>query len=719
MNVSTHSGVGVYTVAGSSTARELPEYLRRKRARSSKKDPDYANRVELLQDFEFPGASSCVRVSDDGNWLMSTGTYKPQIRVHHLPDLSLSYSRHTNALNLKFILLSRDISKSLHLQNDRFLEFHGQGSLHHTLRIPRYGRDLVYNRRDAEALIPAVGVNSDGLGEVYRLNLELGRFMKCYEIEVGGDDMLTPGGGALQGGIRVGAVNTAACAEHSHNLLAFGTSIGTVEFWDSRCQASIGTLEMPSSTLDGSTPEVTALEFDRGGMNIAAGDSSGITYLYDLRSPVPIQKKDQGYGLPIKNLSFLESSGSFRSRTAEPMLLSADKKVIKIWNRETSKNWAYIEPAVNLNHVEWCPDSGMILTANEGSQQHAFFIPQLGPAPKWCSFLDNIVEEMAEDAADPHAYGNSTAGAIYDNYKFLTMSQLQTLNIDHLVGKTSLLRPYLHGYFVSQKLYEEARLITNPTLWEDERKKRIKQKIEDARESRIRGNKKVLVKQNRQLVEKILEREERNERRKAKRALANGGDEPPVKPLAEPKEERLTLLNDPRFAEIFNDEQFVIDEESRDFAEKNPVRKPESKLPKGKTAVDDEMDERDALHGRSRDDSDDLDASSDEQEAPKRISEPKHNLFKPRNGVSNSSEPQFRVLSHRSLKESSHSSRTFRSQLSRVKHTVKKERGSGSLNGRHEMSFVPERKSMPGKVMKSVKRDGNRRSASGNALRRF
>jgi len=73
MKVSTHSSVPVYTIAGANTSRPLPEWLIRKRKRSLKKDPEFANRVELLQDFEFEEASSCVRVSEDGNWVMSTG----------------------------------------------------------------------------------------------------------------------------------------------------------------------------------------------------------------------------------------------------------------------------------------------------------------------------------------------------------------------------------------------------------------------------------------------------------------------------------------------------------------------------------------------------------------------------------------------------------------------------------------------------------------------
>lgn len=73
MKLSNSSSVPVYTISGSSTARPLPEWLARKRKRSLKNDPEYANRVELLQDFEFEEASQCIRVSEDGQWVMSTG----------------------------------------------------------------------------------------------------------------------------------------------------------------------------------------------------------------------------------------------------------------------------------------------------------------------------------------------------------------------------------------------------------------------------------------------------------------------------------------------------------------------------------------------------------------------------------------------------------------------------------------------------------------------
>ena len=73
MKLTNPADIPVYTISGSSTARPLPEWLARKRKRSLKNDPEFANRVELLQDFEFEEASCCIRVSEDGEWVMSTG----------------------------------------------------------------------------------------------------------------------------------------------------------------------------------------------------------------------------------------------------------------------------------------------------------------------------------------------------------------------------------------------------------------------------------------------------------------------------------------------------------------------------------------------------------------------------------------------------------------------------------------------------------------------
>ncbi|CAG8951206.1 hypothetical protein HYFRA_00007953 [Hymenoscyphus fraxineus] len=642
MKLTNPNDVPVYTISGASTARPLPDWLARKRKRSLKNDPEYANRVELLQDFEFEEASTCIRVSEDGEWVMSTGTYKPQIHTHYLPHLSLSFARHTTSLNHSFVLLSSDYSKSLHLQVNRKLEFHTPGGCHYETRLPRYGRDLVYDKQSAEALVPAVGVNAEGSGEVYRLNLEVGRFMKSYEVDVGGDDLTTSGG--LQGGINTGSVNCAAIAEDSHNLLAFGTSIGTVEFWDSRSKARVGILA-------GQEGQITALDFDRSGLSLATGSSEGIVQLFDLRRPVPILRKDQGYGYAINTLMHMTTSSQ------EKKILSADKRIIKIWDEADGTAWTSVEPAVDINSVAWCKQSGMVLTANEGKQQHAFFIPQLGPAPKWCSFLDNMVEEMAEEAP----------AETYDNYKFLTLPELKSLNLGHLVGTTNLLRPYMHGYFVASKLYEEARLIANPYIWDDERTKRVKEKVEKERASRIRGGKKVKVNQN--LVDKMLKRQERRQ----------------------VVDQDKGVLGDERFGKLFEDEEFAVDERSREFQMLNPSTKVGT------------AGQPSAVGAGS--DSDDSEGSDSDGNAPK----PKEKV-----------KPEMRISSS-SYKKSGHQKQdTSLGGRSQGNGRISKNRGD--VVGERSITFAPagrKKEEKPKPTERKGRRDDGRRSASGNVFRKL
>ena len=541
--------------------------------------------------------------------------------------------------------------------------------------------------------------------------------MRGYEIDVGGDDLTFTGGGALQGGISTGSVNTAAIAEESHNLLAFGTSLGTVEYWDPRSRRRMGLLRgLTEPDLIDGRQEITALEFAPSGLQVATGSSTGLIHLYDLRSPIPLLKKDQGYGYPIHTLIFLASSTSTRSQVSEPKILSADKRIMKIWEAQTGSPWTSVEPAVDLNSVAWCKDSGMLLTANEGRQQHSFFIPQLGPAPKWCSFLDNLVEEMAEDSNDPKAFTSQKAGNVYDNYKFLTTQQLKSLNLAHLIGTTSLLRPYMHGHFVAQRLYEEAKLIADPFVWREERNKRIKEKIDAERESRIRGNKKIAAKVNKRLAEKMLERAEKNERRIAKRALEKAGDddmmgeEPRIANVVEKEPDG--LLGDPRFAKLFKDEDFAIDETSREFQSLNPSSlpitnnegRPERKL----TAVEDET-----LDEKPDSDSDDL---SSETETPAANSKDNGRISSAayKRSGHRSQQPQMNISSSRKPQQSR--DRSFGSRAEKVKSSRV---SAGTVVGEREITFAPEKK---GKIRKAERTESRqdkkgRRSASGNVFR--
>ena len=242
-------------------------------------------------------------------------------------------------------ILSDDWTKSLHMQADRTIELHTQGGFHYRTRIPRFGRALAYHFPSCDALFGASG------NEVYRLNLEQGRYLNPLVLGEGShasDD----GGGGGGGANTVAGVN-AIDINPAHGLWAFGIDgNGTVEFWDPRSRSSLGVLVLPRSRLiplgtvgktvlpgvdgdHGPGLSVTALSSRSDGLTYAVGTSTGHTLLYDIRSRRPFATKDQGYGLPIKRVSWIEGGAKM---AGDGLVVSADKKVIKIWDRNSVRS---------------------------------------------------------------------------------------------------------------------------------------------------------------------------------------------------------------------------------------------------------------------------------------------------------------------------------------------------------------------------------------------
>ncbi|EOY09010.1 Embryo sac development arrest 7 [Theobroma cacao] len=122
-----------------------------------------------------------------------------------------------------------------------------------------------------------------------------------------------------------------------------------------------------------------------------------------------------------------------------------------------------------------CADRSVNLHAKYGehyslripSQIPAYFIPALGPVPKWCSSLESLTEELEE--------GGQTS--IYDNYKFLTKEELEKLNLTNLIG-TNLLRAYMHGFFIDYRLYKKAKALADPFAYETYIEQRKQEKLE-------------------------------------------------------------------------------------------------------------------------------------------------------------------------------------------------------------------------------------------------
>ena len=103
--------VKVYTVNGaaSGSSSSLPDWLTRKRAikekgkRGAVKE-QVEGSIELIQHFEFPEASNRIKTTRDGHHAIATGTYKPQMRVWDLDQLTLKFERHSDAENVDFIV---------------------------------------------------------------------------------------------------------------------------------------------------------------------------------------------------------------------------------------------------------------------------------------------------------------------------------------------------------------------------------------------------------------------------------------------------------------------------------------------------------------------------------------------------------------------------------------------------------------------------------------
>jgi ribosome biogenesis protein ENP2 len=164
-------------------------------------------------------------------------------------------------------------------------------------------------------------------------------------------------------------------------------------------------------------------------------------------------------------------------------------------------------------------------------------LQSLGPAPKWCSFLDNLTEELEE----------SDVVAVYDDYKFVTEKELHDIGLGHLIG-TSLLRAYMHGYFMDMRLYRKAKAVIQPFQFDDFKKRKIREKILEQRSNRMKFS--TLPKVNKELAYKYLNQP--NVGSGSKKLTSN-------------------LLQDERFKVMFENPDYEIDKAADEYRLLNPV----------------------------------------------------------------------------------------------------------------------------------------------------
>ncbi|CAO3597569.1 unnamed protein product [Absidia cylindrospora] len=579
------------------------------------------------------------------------------MRVYEFAEVSMKFERHTNAETINFELLSDDWTKSVLLQNDRSIELHAQGGIHYRTRVPKFGRDLAYHFPSCDLMVATSG------SEVYRLNLDQGRFLNSIQTDA-------------SDGVNCVKINPA------HQLFGFGTNNGTVELWDPRSKARVGLLDhlpLPQSVggVSRAPAEVTALSFRNDGLSMGVGTNTGHTLLYDLRASVPYLVKDHQYGFAIKNIHFHDgvaaSGHGDAGDSGSDKVVVADQKIVKIWDRNSGKHFTSIEPETDINDVCMVGDSGLLFTAQEGIQMGAYYIPQLGPAPVWASFLENMTEEMEE---------NPTRD-VYDEYKFVTRQELSALGLEHLMG-TNVLKAYMHGFFVDLRLYEKAKLIANPFEYDDYKERKVREKMDKERASRIRANNK-LPAVNKQLAKKLLEDTSTNKKKKK-------------------NADTTTLLEDDRFKDMFADPEFQVDMESKEYELLHPGAQKQRTMDAFIGNSDDEDDDED-MAAEDANDSDDSDRSAggdSDDDMIGKLRKEQQIIEKPK--------PLTTIRStERKFKSSDNKSFGSRLQSSKSKKQNEGHRVSRTSMGGMEMSFKPK---SGGRGGKSKSAGGDRRSRS-------
>eukprot|EP00762_Andalucia_godoyi_P006677 ANDGO_06207.mRNA.1 Ribosome biogenesis protein enp2 homolog len=485
MDITNFNGVKVYNVT-SAASKLLPAFLK---ARGEKiKKVSQTDSIDLLQEFEFPSACNCITMSEDLQTVIAAGSYKPQIKVWETEELTMKFMRSMDSEVMKVQPLTEDWKKLVTLHADRYVGFHAQFGLYHSLRLPAFGRDLAYDCRTCDLF--AVGMSS----EVYRINLEEGRFQ-------------TP----LSSASGVSCEYLLSCDRQKMGtgvLFAAGGDDGLVQFWDLRTKAAVSYLKV-------SEHDVSRVRFcPANSVHMAAGDASGVVRIFDLRMSEPILTKDHNFEVPIVQIHFHEGSNKW---------ISACERAIKVWDAQTGDAFTSMEPysavpsgrgstvTTNLsiakkkkklfknNSVvdgafsgaavhsdstndfsgritDFCVaagDRGLLFVGGDCPHMQSYFIPELGPAPRWCSFLDSVAEDFSEQVP-----------TFYTDYKFVTRAELDALGLTHLIG-TDMLRDYMHGFFMDIRLYKKAKSVADPFEFKKYREEQVQSKIKSERASRV------------------------------------------------------------------------------------------------------------------------------------------------------------------------------------------------------------------------------------------
>lgn len=459
MQVSLHNKVKTYNLTA---GKSLPEWIAERR--KNKRLAGGEHRVELIHDLEFPHFARTIFRTANGTHLFAAGDYPPRLKCFDVNQLSMKYSFNADMPILGGVSLSPDFRKFALRGEGRQITIHHSAAIVDRVRVPHTMRCLAFNPHTAELL------SSGTSHEIFRLSLETGSFVESYKTQC------------------ADGVNHVEVFKNHGLVLCAGVD-GVVEAWDSRAASCAARLTVAGTGAVSGVEERCELRHiavdDERGLLFSCGTEAGQVLLYDLRLQKPLIVKDHMNSLPIVKTYFFQGSSTATGEATH--VLSADTRMVKVWSKKDGSNFTSIEAPADItdfcvlrsqhNIVEpfECSDSGVICICCDAPRVQVHFIPQLGVAPRWASFLEILTEELEEKEIT----------TVYDDYTFVSKEEMENLGMtaDDLAG--GKVRPVMHGAFIENALYRELKAVVDPGAFSRYVQENSRRKTEKRWEDRI------------------------------------------------------------------------------------------------------------------------------------------------------------------------------------------------------------------------------------------
>jgi ribosome biogenesis protein ENP2 len=332
--------------------REVFPFIKKKSGRAgslpTQKDTFVGKRLgPAARDLAFPLYSKKIKETKDGNFLLATGTYPPQIRCFEVQkNLGLKFVRHGTHDVKDFKILSTNWEKLVFLREDKTLEFHTKQGSYYFLKILATASDLTLDQKKGIIYIPSL------YRDIYTVDVTEGRFSNAFKVPST-------------------SMRTCSDIHPSNNILGFGNNSGKTEFWDPRAPSKpIGCLKNSTLKNKKKINPVSSLRFSENhNVSIFIGYASGDIVLYDLRAQGPVLSKNLGNNLPIT---------SIKNHFSTKIAITADLHNVSMWNTNNGKEKAKITSPRKINHVCKLRDSGFLFLSVEDPLIEVKFIKKLG-----------------------------------------------------------------------------------------------------------------------------------------------------------------------------------------------------------------------------------------------------------------------------------------------------------------------------------------------------